>query len=73
MFISIIIPTYQSEQIIGKTLAEIEQYVSSSEHRFEVVVVDVGYPAVEKRITVAGIPWGIVSYPPAIGSLDQVR
>ncbi len=42
MFISIIIPTYQSEQIIGKTLAEIEQYVSSSEHRFEVVVVDDG-------------------------------
>ena len=39
----------------------------------EVVVVDVGDLAVEKRIPVAGIPWGIVSYPPAIGSLDQVR
>ena len=39
----------------------------------EIVVVDVGDLAVEKRIPVAGIPWGIVSYPPAIGSLDQPR
>ena len=42
MLISLIIPTYQSERFIEKTIAEIERYTGSSEHRFEVVAVDDG-------------------------------
>ena len=42
MFISLIIPTNHSEDFIEETISEIERYVSSSEHSFEVVVVDDG-------------------------------
>lgn len=42
MFISLIMPTYHSEDFIEDTISEIERYVSSSEHSFEVVVVDDG-------------------------------
>tara|TARA_B100000035_G_scaffold151114_1_gene128783 strand:- start:4640 stop:5728 length:1089 start_codon:yes stop_codon:yes gene_type:complete len=37
----------------------------------EVLVIDVENLNIKKRIPVAGIPWGIVTYPRALGSLDQ--
>jgi len=37
----------------------------------EVLVIDSGSLKIKKRIPVAGIPWGIVTYPKSIGSLDQ--
>lgn len=42
MFISLVMPTYQSESFIAKTVEEIERYAVSSPHRFELVVVDDG-------------------------------
>ncbi|MDA9210763.1 beta-propeller fold lactonase family protein [Methylophilaceae bacterium] len=38
----------------------------------EVLVIDSDTLNISKRIPVKGIPWGIVTYPKAIGSLDQV-
>ncbi len=37
----------------------------------EVVVIDAGTLEVTKRIANKGLPWGIVTYPKAYGSLDQ--
>jgi YVTN family beta-propeller protein len=37
----------------------------------EVLVIDSESLKIKKRIPVAGIPWGIVTYPKSIGSLDQ--
>jgi YVTN family beta-propeller protein len=37
----------------------------------EVLLIDAKTLDIKKRIPVAGIPWGIVTYPKAIGSLDQ--
>ena len=37
----------------------------------EIVVVDTASLEVSKRIPVAGIPWGVVTYPRSFGSLDQ--
>ena len=37
----------------------------------EVLVIDTESLKIKKRIPVAGIPWGIVTYPKSIGSLDQ--
>ncbi len=39
----------------------------------EVLVIDSETLNIKKRISVAGIPWGIVTYPKAIGSLDQAK
>jgi YVTN family beta-propeller protein len=39
----------------------------------EVLVIDSDTLNITKRIPVAGIPWGIVTYPKAIGSLDQAK
>ncbi len=39
----------------------------------EVLLIDSETLNIKKRIPVAGIPWGIVTYPKAIGSLDQVK
>jgi YVTN family beta-propeller protein len=36
-----------------------------------VVVIDAGTLEVTKRIANKGLPWGIVTYPKAYGSLDQ--
>ena len=37
----------------------------------EIVVIDVAKLEVSKRIASKGLPWGIVTYPKAFGSLDQ--
>ncbi|MDC0422785.1 beta-propeller fold lactonase family protein [Methylophilaceae bacterium] len=37
----------------------------------EVLVIDAKDLNIKKRIPVTGIPWGIVTYPKALGSLDQ--
>ena len=37
----------------------------------EVLVIDADRLEVTKRISNSGLPWGIVTYPKAIGSLDQ--
>ena len=37
----------------------------------EVLVIDAESLKIKKRIPVAGIPWGIVTYPKSMGSLDQ--
>jgi DNA-binding beta-propeller fold protein YncE len=37
----------------------------------EVLVIDAESLIIKKRIPVPGIPWGIVTYPKSIGSLDQ--
>ena len=37
----------------------------------EVLVIDAGNFNIKKRIPVAGIPWGIITYPKALGSLDE--
>ena len=37
----------------------------------EILLIDVETLNIKKRIPVAGIPWGIITYPKAIGSLDQ--
>ena len=39
----------------------------------EVLVIDSDTLNISKRIPVKGIPWGIITYPIALGSLDQVR
>jgi len=39
----------------------------------EVILIDAETLSIKKRIPVVGIPWGIVTYPKAIGSLDQVK
>ena len=39
----------------------------------EILLIDSDTLSIKKRISVAGIPWGIVTYPKAIGSLDQVN
>ena len=39
----------------------------------EVLVIDSETLNISKRIPVKGIPWGIITYPTALGSLDQVR
>jgi YVTN family beta-propeller protein len=39
----------------------------------EVLLIDSETLNIKKRIPVAGIPWGIVTYPKAIGSLDQAK
>jgi len=39
----------------------------------EVLLIDAETLNIKKRIPVAGIPWGIITYPKAIGSLDQVK
>jgi len=39
----------------------------------EILLIDSVTLNIKKRISVAGIPWGIVTYPKAIGSLDQVK
>jgi|APSaa5957512535_1039671.scaffolds.fasta_scaffold02754_1 YVTN family beta-propeller protein len=39
----------------------------------EVLVIDAESLKIKKRISVAGIPWGIVTYPKSIGSLDQAN
>jgi len=37
----------------------------------EILVIDANKLEVTKRITNKGMPWGVVTYPKAIGSLDQ--
>ena len=37
----------------------------------EVLVIDAEGLNIKKRIPVSGIPWGIITYPKALGSLDQ--
>jgi YVTN family beta-propeller protein len=37
----------------------------------EVLVIDAQNLNIKKRIPVAGIPWGIITYPKALGSLDE--
>ena len=39
----------------------------------EVLLIDAETLNIKKRIPVAGIPWGIITYPKSIGSLDQVK
>ena len=39
----------------------------------EVLLIDAETLSIKKRIPVAGIPWGIITYPKAIGSLDQAK
>ena len=39
----------------------------------EVLLIDAETLNIKKRIPVAGIPWGIITYPKAIGSLDQAK
>jgi len=39
----------------------------------EVLVIDAESLDIKKRVPVAGIPWGIVTYPKSIGSLDQAN
>ena len=39
----------------------------------EVLVIDSETLNISKRIPVKGIPWGIITYPTSLGSLDQVR
>jgi YVTN family beta-propeller protein len=39
----------------------------------EVLVIDSDSLDITKRIPISGIPWGIVTYPKSIGSLDQVN
>jgi len=39
----------------------------------EILLIDSETLNIKKRISVAGIPWGIVTYPKAIGSLDQAK
>ena len=37
----------------------------------EVLVIDAENLNIKKRVPVAGIPWGIITYPKALGSLDE--
>ena len=39
----------------------------------ELIVVDTNNLEVTGSIPVSGIPWGVVTYPKSIGSLDDVR
>lgn len=39
----------------------------------EVLVIDAKELNIKKRIPVGGIPWGIITYPKALGSLDQAN
>jgi len=39
----------------------------------EVLLIDAETLNIKKRIPVVGIPWGIITYPKAIGSLDQAK
>jgi len=39
----------------------------------EVLLIDAETLNIKKRIPVAGIPWGIITYPRSIGSLDQEK
>jgi len=39
----------------------------------EVLLIDAETLSIKKRIPVAGIPWGIITYPKAIGSLDEAK
>jgi len=39
----------------------------------EILVIDAQDLNIKKRIPVAGIPWGIITYPKALGSLDRVN
>jgi len=40
IYLSVIIPAYNEEELIVSTISEIEQYLSSKEYRFEIIVVD---------------------------------
>lgn len=50
MLISIIIPCYNEEQRIGKTLEAIHSYLSSKEYLFEILVVDNGSKDKTKKV-----------------------
>lgn len=42
IFLSVVIPTYNEERRIGKTLANIQKFLSSQDYPYEVIVVDDG-------------------------------